>query len=169
MGRAELGDDLPAPKRAMPAEAAYLVTSMLQGVIDHGTAAASRSQGVDGPLAGKTGTTNDRRDNWFAGYSPDRVSIVWVGYDDNSPTAFSGASAALPIWSRFTAAVRPAQGVRRLPAAAGDRQGDGRSDHRPARHRALPLPRHRAVRRVEGADRALPAALARRRRRSRRT
>ncbi len=118
-GERELGDDLPGPKRAMPPEAAYQVTSMLQGVIDHGTAAASRSQGVDGPLAGKTGTTNDRRDNWFAGYSPDRVSIVWVGYDDNSPTPFSGASAALPIWSRFTAAVRPAKGYGDFPQPAG--------------------------------------------------
>ncbi len=118
-GEAETGDDLPAPKRAMPAETAYQVTSMLQGVIDHGTAAASRSQGVDGPLAGKTGTTSDRRDNWFAGYSPDRVSIVWVGYDDNAPTAFSGASAALPIWSRFTAAVRPAKGYADFPVPPG--------------------------------------------------
>jgi penicillin-binding protein 1B len=118
-GERELGDDLPGAKRAMPPEAAYQVTSMLQGVIDHGTAAAARSQGVDGPLAGKTGTTNDRRDNWFAGYSPERVSIVWVGYDDNSPTPFSGASAALPIWSRFTAAVRPAKGYGDFPQPAG--------------------------------------------------
>jgi penicillin-binding protein 1B len=118
-GEAETGDDLPAPKRAMPAETAYQVTSMLQGVIDHGTAAASRAQGVTGPLAGKTGTTSDRRDNWFAGYSPDRVSIVWVGYDNNAPTAFSGASAALPIWSRFTAAVRPAKGYADFPVPPG--------------------------------------------------
>src|SRR4051812_11688502 len=113
------GDDLPAPRRAVPVEAAYLVTSMLQGVIAHGTAASARGLGVDGPLAGKTGTTNDRRDNWFAGYSPDRVSIVWVGYDDNSPTTLSGARAALPIWSRFTAAVRPARGYPGFPRPAG--------------------------------------------------
>ncbi len=113
------GDDLPAPKRAMQAESAYLVTSMLQGVVDHGTAAAARSLGVDGPLAGKTGTTNDRRDNWFAGYSPDRASVVWVGYDDNSATTLSGARAALPIWSRFTAAVRPAKGYQGFPRPAG--------------------------------------------------
>ncbi|HEY0514718.1 MAG TPA: PBP1A family penicillin-binding protein [Thermoanaerobaculia bacterium] len=118
-GEAMLGDDLPEPKRVLPAESAYQVTSMLQGVLDHGTAAAARSQGVDGPLAGKTGTTSDRRDNWFAGYSPDRVSIVWVGYDDNSPTTFSGASAALPIWSRFTAAVRPARGYADFPQPPG--------------------------------------------------
>jgi len=118
-GEAVLGDDLPAPKRVLPAESAYQVTSMLQGVIAHGTAAASRSMGVDGPLAGKTGTTNDRRDNWFAGYSPDRVSIVWVGYDNNAPTTFSGASAALPIWGRFTAAVRPAKGYPDFPQPSG--------------------------------------------------
>ena len=118
-GEAVLGDDLPAPKRVLPVESAYQVTSMLQGVIAHGTAAAARSLGVDGPLAGKTGTTNDRRDNWFAGYSPERVSIVWVGFDDNAPTTFSGASAALPIWSRFTAAVRPARGYADFPQPAG--------------------------------------------------
>jgi penicillin-binding protein 1B len=118
-GERILGDDLPAPRRAMPAESAYLVTSMLQGVVAHGTAAAARGMGVDGPLAGKTGTTNDRRDNWFAGYSPDRVSVVWVGYDDNSATTLSGARAALPIWSRFTAAVRPARGYADFPRPAG--------------------------------------------------
>jgi penicillin-binding protein 1B len=118
-GEAVLGDDLPAPKRVLPAESAYQVTSMLQGVVARGTAAAARSLGVDGPLAGKTGTTNDRRDNWFAGYSPDRVSIVWVGFDDNSPTTFSGASAALPIWGRFTAALRPARGYPDFPQPAG--------------------------------------------------
>lgn len=109
-GEAVLGEDLPAPRRVLPAEASFLVTSILQGAMDHGTASAARSYGVRDRLAGKTGTTNDRRDNWFAGYSPDRVSVVWVGYDDNSRTRLSGARAALPIWSRFTAAVRPPQG-----------------------------------------------------------
>ncbi|HEV8580181.1 MAG TPA: PBP1A family penicillin-binding protein [Thermoanaerobaculia bacterium] len=109
-GEPVLGDDLPVPFRVLPPEAAYQVTTMLQGAVDHGTAAGARSQGLAGRPAGKTGTTNDRRDNWFAGYSPDRVSVVWVGYDDNSPTRLSGARAALPIWSRFTAAVRPPGG-----------------------------------------------------------
>jgi penicillin-binding protein 1B len=118
-GEAVLGDDLPAARRALPAESAYLVTSMLQGVVERGTAAAARRQGVDGPLAGKTGTTNDRRDNWFAGYSPDRVTVVWVGYDDNSPTTFSGARAALPVWSRFTAAVRPTGGYKDFARPSG--------------------------------------------------
>src|SRR5262249_56316701 len=97
----------------------YPVPSVLRGVAAPGTPAAARGRGVDGPLAGKTGTTNDRRDNWFAGYSPDRASIVWVGYDDNSATTLSGARAALPIWSRFTAAVRPARGYADFPRPAG--------------------------------------------------
>ncbi len=118
-GKAVEGEELPAPRRALPAESAYLVTSMLQGVLVRGTAAAARSQGVDGPLAGKTGTTNDRRDNWFAGYSPDRVTVVWVGYDDNAATSFSGARAALPVWSRFTASVRPAKGYADFPRPSG--------------------------------------------------
>ena len=113
------GGEVSMPQRVLPPQAAYVVTSVLQGVVDHGTAASARGQGVTGPLAGKTGTTNDRRDSWFAGYSPDRTTIVWVGYDDNSPTQLSGARAALPIWSRFTASVRPARGYPDFPVPAG--------------------------------------------------
>jgi penicillin-binding protein 1B len=97
-------------KRVLSEEAAFFVTSILQGVLDRGTAASVRSQGLADPLAGKTGTTNDRRDSWFAGYSPDRATLVWVGYDDSSPTRLSGARAALPIWARFAWKVRPAGG-----------------------------------------------------------
>ncbi len=118
-GEPMTGEELPMPRRVLPSQAAYVVTSVLQGVVDHGTAVAARGQGVADPLAGKTGTTNDRRDSWFAGYSPDRVSIVWVGYDDNSPTKLSGARAALPIWSRFTAGVRPAGGYADFAVPAG--------------------------------------------------
>ena len=115
-GEPVLGDDLGAPRRALQPQVAYLVTSILQGAVDHGTAASARGLG---PLAGKTGTTNDRRDSWFAGYSPDRVTVVWVGYDDNSRTRLSGARAALPIWARFTAAVRPPGGYRDFPVPGG--------------------------------------------------
>jgi penicillin-binding protein 1B len=115
-GEPILGDDLGSPKRVLQPQVAYLITSMLQGAVDHGTAASARGLG---PLAGKTGTTNDRRDSWFAGYSPSRVTVVWVGYDDNSRTQLSGARAALPIWSRFTAAVRPAGGYRDFPVPTG--------------------------------------------------
>jgi penicillin-binding protein 1B len=109
-GEEILGDDLPTPRRVLPPQSVYLVTSILQGVVDHGTGAGLRSQGLSDPLAGKTGTTNDRRDSWFAGYAPDRVTVVWVGYDNNARTRLSGSRAALPIWGRFMAAVRPPAG-----------------------------------------------------------
>jgi len=118
-GEPVLGEDLPALRRVLVPQASFLVTSILQGAVDHGTAAGARAQGLADPLAGKTGTTNDRRDNWFAGYSPDRATVVWVGYDDNAPTQLSGARAALPLWSRFTAAVRPPGGYPNFTPPAG--------------------------------------------------
>jgi penicillin-binding protein 1B len=109
-GRRLEGLALPEAQPAISAESAYLVTSLLQGVLDRGTGAGARGQGLQGPLAGKTGTTNGRRDNWFAGYSPERATVVWVGYDDNARTRMSGARGALPIWTRFTIRVRPPGG-----------------------------------------------------------
>ena len=101
------GTPLAEPERVLEPELAYLITDLLQGVLDRGTGAGARRMGLKDPLAGKTGTTNERRDSWFAGYSPNRVTAVWVGYDENVPTRLSGARAALPIWTRFTFAVRP--------------------------------------------------------------
>ncbi|MEM9558462.1 MAG: PBP1A family penicillin-binding protein [Acidobacteriota bacterium] len=98
------------PTRVLERDVAFLVTKLLQGVVDRGTARGVRSQGLSDPIAGKTGTTNDRRDSWFAGYSPERATLVWVGYDDNSRTRLSGARAAVPIWARFSYAVRPPGG-----------------------------------------------------------
>jgi penicillin-binding protein 1B len=91
-----------APRVVRP-ESAYLVTNMLRTVLINGTAAAARSMGLpyDADAAGKTGTTNDLRDAWFAGYTPEILCVVWVGYDDNSPINLSGAKAALPIWVDF--------------------------------------------------------------------
>jgi membrane carboxypeptidase/penicillin-binding protein len=105
----------------MAPQTAYLVTTMLQGVLDYGTGASARALGLADPLAGKTGTTNLRRDNWFVGYAPERVTLVWVGFDDDSPTPFSGSRAALPIWTRFTLAVRPAAGYTRFTPPDGIR------------------------------------------------
>ncbi|HVS02679.1 MAG TPA: PBP1A family penicillin-binding protein [Thermoanaerobaculia bacterium] len=106
-----LDGELPAfPIRVLPAEAAYMVTTMLQAVVDRGTGWRVRQDGLRGPLAAKTGTTDDRKDSWFAGYSTDRATVVWVGYDDSAPTRLSGARGALPIWARFTQRVRPAEG-----------------------------------------------------------
>ncbi len=98
------------PIQALSTTTAYLVTSILQGVLDRGTAQRARSLGLTDPLAGKTGTTNRGRDSWFAGYSPERATVVWVGRDDDQPTRLSGSRAALPIFVRFIQAVRPPGG-----------------------------------------------------------
>ncbi len=112
------GRSLAAPSPALPPEIAYLVTSSLEGVFDRGTAKVVRGWGMTDRLAGKTGTTNDRRDSWFGGYAPTLATLVWVGYDDNATTRLSGARAALPIWNRFMWRARPRGGY--LPATAPD-------------------------------------------------
>jgi membrane carboxypeptidase/penicillin-binding protein len=83
-----------------PAEA-YLLTSLLEGVITSGTGASARALGVSGSIAGKTGTTNDGRDAWFVGYAPRLLVVVWVGFDGGDTHGLSGAEAALPIWADF--------------------------------------------------------------------
>ena len=103
-GKPVEGAPLAKPKRVLSAQSTYLVTSLLQGVFERGTARGAAA-GIPGDVAGKTGTTNKRRDSWFGGYSPQRATVVWVGYDDNSSTRLSGARAALPLWIRFTAKV----------------------------------------------------------------
>jgi penicillin-binding protein 1B len=80
---------------------AYVMTSLLEGVINAGTGAAARSLGVPGAVAGKTGTTNEGRDAWFVGYSRNLLALVWIGFDDGTPAGLSGAEGALPIWSEF--------------------------------------------------------------------
>jgi penicillin-binding protein 1A len=87
-----------APRAVMKPESAYVLTSMLQSVVLEGTAKAARKLGR--PAAGKTGTSNNARDAWFVGYTPEIVAGVWVGYDDHRPLGKgeSGAKAALPIW-----------------------------------------------------------------------
>jgi penicillin-binding protein 1B len=90
---------------ALPADAVYLVNSILKGAVDHGTAATARSKGLTGVLAGKTGTTNDGRDAWFVGYSPRFLAAVWVGYDDNRGLNLSGTQAAVPIFADFSRSV----------------------------------------------------------------
>ncbi|HEY0782214.1 MAG TPA: PBP1A family penicillin-binding protein [Thermoanaerobaculia bacterium] len=117
-GKALAAADLPEPERVLSRETTFIVTSLLQGVLERGTG-RNADAALRGDLAGKTGTTNDRRDTWFAGYSPERATVVWVGYDDNSPTRLSGARAALPIWSRFTTSVAPPGGYATFPQPPG--------------------------------------------------
>jgi penicillin-binding protein 1B len=92
--------DRPATSIARP-EAAYLVTNMMRSVLSEGTGAAVRASGFALDAAGKTGTTNDLRDAWFVGFTPDLLTVVWVGLDENQALGLSGAQAALPIWLTF--------------------------------------------------------------------
>src|SRR5437867_2351227 len=89
------------PKSVMSAAEAYLMTSLLEGVITAGTGASARALGVTGAGAGKPGTTNDGRDAWFVGGAPGLLAAVWVGYDSGEPHGLSGAEGALPIWAEF--------------------------------------------------------------------
>jgi penicillin-binding protein 1B len=101
----------PPPERVLHEESAYLVTDMLKSVLREGTAAGAGALGFTAEAAGKTGTTNDYRDAWFAGFTPDLLCVVWVGFDDNTPVGLSGTRAALPIWVDFMKAAlggRPA-------------------------------------------------------------
>ncbi|ELA08325.1 penicillin-binding protein 1B [Moraxella macacae 0408225] len=87
--------------------AAYLTNYAMQKVVSNGTAKAALTLGENLKLAGKTGTTNDYRDAWFAGYSGNYVSVVWVGLDNNQTTGLSGANGALPIWINFMRRLKP--------------------------------------------------------------
>jgi penicillin-binding protein 1B len=88
-------------KRVARADTTYLVTNMLRSVLSEGTGASVRASGFGLDAAGKTGTTNDLRDAWFVGFTPELLTVVWVGLDDNQALGLSGSQAALPIWIAF--------------------------------------------------------------------
>jgi penicillin-binding protein 1B len=90
-----------APRGVAAADSTFLVLNMMRSVLNEGTGAGARAAGFTLDAAGKTGTTNDLRDAWFAGFTPDLLTVVWVGYDENQPLGLSGAQAALPIWTQF--------------------------------------------------------------------
>jgi penicillin-binding protein 1B len=100
-GGKDLPIQVPAPKTVARKDTTYLVTNMMRSVINEGTGAAVRGAGFSLDAAGKTGTTNDLRDAWFIGFTPDLLTVVWVGLDDNQPIGLSGSQAALPIWTAF--------------------------------------------------------------------
>jgi membrane carboxypeptidase/penicillin-binding protein len=89
------------PRAITRPETTYLVTNMMRSVINEGTAAGVRASGFALDAAGKTGTTNDLRDAWFVGFTPELLTVVWVGLDENQALGLSGAQAALPIWTSF--------------------------------------------------------------------
>jgi penicillin-binding protein 1A len=96
-----LEENRPQPNEAMRADTAFVMTNLLRGVVQRGTAAAAAA--LDWPLAGKTGTMDEYTDAWFIGFDPNITVGVWVGRDEKKPIGHNetGASAALPIWMDF--------------------------------------------------------------------
>jgi penicillin-binding protein 1B len=90
-----------APRNVARPDTTFLVTNMMRSVINEGTGAGARAAGFTHDAAGKSGTTNDLRDAWFVGFTPELLTVVWVGLDDNQPLGLSGTQAALPIWTTF--------------------------------------------------------------------
>jgi len=84
---------------------AFIMSSMLRSVVEDGTARSLKDRGISFPAAGKTGTTNQYRDAWFVGYTPDILALVWVGFDNGDPIHATGATAALPIWADLMNAI----------------------------------------------------------------
>lgn len=99
------GRTLPLPRadarRVTAPGPAFLVTNMLRSVLNEGTGGGARRAGFTLDAAGKSGTTNDLRDAWFIGFTPELLTVVWVGLDDNTPVGLTGSQAALPMWTTF--------------------------------------------------------------------
>lgn len=88
----------PQTRAVLDPRVAYLVTSLMEDVINHGTGFPVRQIGFTAPAAGKTGTSHD---GWFAGYTSNLLCVVWVGFDDNRDLGLSGSQSAAPIWAEF--------------------------------------------------------------------
>jgi penicillin-binding protein 1A len=110
-----LEDHRPIPRDAIRADTAFVMTNLLRGVVQHGTAGAAAS--LNWPLAGKTGTVDDYTDAWFIGFDPDITVGVWVGYDEKKPigNGETGSVTALPIWMDFMRSYIDKRGDRENP------------------------------------------------------
>ena len=108
-GIAQEQSPLAGARRVLDAGTAYLTTSLLEGVVDRGTGAGIRSRGLRGPIAGKTGTTDDENDLWFVGFTPELVIVVWIGYDEPRKIGVASSRGALPIWADYLAAISGGQ------------------------------------------------------------
>ena len=86
----------------------FLLVQAMRGVMTEGTGRSSRARlGANLVTAGKTGTTDDLRDSWFAGFTEDRLAVVWLGHDDNTPAGLSGATGALQVWIDMMKSIKP--------------------------------------------------------------
>src|SRR3989441_122772 len=155
-----------AVEQAFAPEPMYLLTAAMQDVVREGTAQGLKNfLPPELAVAGKTGTTDEQRDAWFAGFTGDRLGVVWIGYDDNRAARLTGAGAAVPVWGEMMAALAPeplalaqpdrielvwidpqtglrgsmsCEGARELPFV----QGSAPEARAPSRRRAgLPMPR----------------------------
>jgi len=88
-------------ERVLDAGTAYLAVSLLEGVVNRGTGKKVRAAGIEGPVAGKTGTSNDERDAWFVGFTPEMVVAIWVGFDAPRSLGLPSSQIAAPIFARF--------------------------------------------------------------------
>ena len=130
----------PPTRTIARADTTFLVTNMMRSVINEGTGAAARANGFALDAAGKSGTTNDLRDGWFVGFTPELLTVVWVGFDDNQPLGLSGTQAALPDLDDLH---EPRAGRTPRPALCGahrHRLRRDRSRHRAAGRSAVPAP-----------------------------
>jgi len=123
----------PGTRDALDPAVAYVIHSLMRGVVVRGTAARLNQYGL-GYVAGKTGTTNNYRDAWFIGYVPDLLTAVWVGFDDGRALRVSSGEAAIPVWAEYMrraphsrSDLNPPEGVRvvEVEAATGRLWHDG--------------------------------------------
>ncbi len=122
----EGGKPLRAPElevtEAAPTDAIYALDRMLIEVFERGTARpALKSLPPTLVVAGKTGTSNDYRDSWFAGFSGGHLIVVWMGHDDNTPTGLTGTTGALPVWTRLMASISTNSFEPLMPETVEDR------------------------------------------------
>ncbi|MBF0274487.1 MAG: PBP1A family penicillin-binding protein [Nitrospinae bacterium] len=120
-------ENVPRPKRMFPRDKIYLLIDMMKGVIEGGTGAGAKRYGLKVPAAGKTGTSNNFVDSWFNGYTPGLSISTWLGDDGNKPMLFArnrgitGASGALPIWSKIMVAATMNNAYQDFPIPEGIR------------------------------------------------
>ena len=99
-GKVIEGHELQA-RQVLSPQLAYMIDFMLEQVINHGTGEGARKRGFTRPAAGKTGTTNDSKDAWFTGFTPNLLAVVWTGFDQREELGLTGAEASLPAWTDF--------------------------------------------------------------------
>lgn len=116
----------PKQTKVCEPDVAYVMHSLLRGVVRRGTASRLKRYGLS-QVAGKTGTTSDYRDAWFVGYTPDMVTTVWVGFDHGAPLRLSSAEAAIPIWGAYMSAIPHEETQPKAPAGVTFRDIDPES------------------------------------------